>query len=144
MAAERHASFSEVSAELNALHSVELGAERVLAEGETLFRDGDVGQEAFYILEGTLAVMVAAPSGPTEIARRSVGDMIGELAVVLDAPRSATVIAVAPTRVAVVSRQVITDAMHGANPLLAEMLRSLSARLREETERIKRPTGKNT
>jgi CRP-like cAMP-binding protein len=135
--ADRPASFSEVLAELDELHGVDLGRERTLSPGEVLFREGDRGEEAFQILEGTVAVTVEGPAGPTELARRGVGDLIGEMAVVLDAPRSATVTALERTRVAVVTGEVLSRAMESANPLLARMVRSLSARLREEVERVK-------
>ena len=115
----------------------DLQEERVLQAGELLFREGDPGTEAFQILEGALAMTVAGPSGPIEIARRGVRDIVGEMAVVLDASRSATATAIEPSRVAVVTGEVISRAMKSANPLLAHMISSLSARLREEVARVK-------
>jgi CRP-like cAMP-binding protein len=69
------------------------------------------------------------------LARRTVGDLVGELAIVSSAPRSATVTALEPTRLAVVSADVIERELATASPLLARMVRSLSDRLREETRR---------
>jgi len=135
---DRPHDFTQVLAELDALYSVDIAQERQLQAGEVLFREGETGVEAYQILEGVVAITVEGTSGPTEIARRTVGDLIGEMAVVLEAPRSATVTAVEATRVAVVTGEVITAAMEGSNPLLARMLRSLSARLRQAADRVKR------
>lgn len=135
---ERPASFDEVLVALDDLIGVDVGVERTLDAGEVLFREGEPADHAYQIRQGCLAVTVEGASGPTELARRTVGDLIGELGVVLEAPRSATVTAVEPTRVAVVTREVLTAAVESASPLVARMLRSLSSRLREEAERVKR------
>jgi len=137
-AADRPASFAEVSAELDGLtHGGDHGRERLLADGEVLFREGEPGTEAYQILEGALSIEVDGAAGPTELARRGVGDLVGEMAVVSAAPRSATAVARGPTRVAVVTGTVIEEELASANPLLARMLRSLSARLREAADRVK-------
>jgi serine/threonine-protein kinase len=137
----RPASFGEILSELEDLRYGHHGGDRRLQTGDTLFREGDEGdegEEAFQILEGSVSVRIHGPEGMTEVARRGVGELIGEMAVVLSAPRSATVVALEPTRVAVVTGQVIEQAMESASPLLAQMLRSVCDRLREEAERVKR------
>lgn len=135
---DRPASFDDVLAALDQLnHGATNAEERRLAPGQVLFREGDRGAEAFQILEGAVAISVAGPEGPTELARRGVGDLIGEMAVVSGAPRSATVTAVEPTRVAVVTGDVIERALEASNPLVARMLRSLVDRLREEADRAR-------
>lgn len=136
---DRPATFEEVIASLDRLnHGAPVAEERTLPAGGVLFREGDPGTEAFQILQGSLAITIEGPEGPTELARRGVGDLIGEMAVVSGAPRSATVTAIEPTRVAVVTGQVIEQALATANPMVARMLRSLVDRLREEADRARR------
>jgi CRP/FNR family transcriptional regulator, cyclic AMP receptor protein len=69
-------------------------------QGEVLAREGDVGQEFFVIIEGSAEVV----RGGERIAQLGKGDFFGEMALVGDEPRMATVSATAPTRVAVMSR----------------------------------------
>lgn len=135
--ADRPASFDEVLAELGALSGgIVVGEELLLATGEVLFRAGEPGAAAFQILSGSVRVTVDGSEGPTELARRGVGELIGELSVLSRAPRSATVTAIEPTRVAVVTPDRIEAELDKANPLLARMVRSLSDRLRQEAERV--------
>ena len=69
-------------------------------QGEVLAREGDVGQEFFVIIEGSAEVV----RGGERIAELGKGDFFGEMALVGDEPRMATVSATAPMRVAVMSR----------------------------------------
>jgi len=69
-------------------------------QGEVLAREGDVGQEFFVIIEGSAEVV----RGSERIAELGKGDFFGEMALVGDEPRMATVSATAPMRVAVMSR----------------------------------------
>jgi len=62
--------------------------------GEALVREGDLGDELVVIVEGSVRVVRAEPDGSERLIRRyEAGDHIGELAVLREAPRVATVIA---------------------------------------------------
>ena len=68
-------------------------AERLYPAGEPLVREGDVGDELIVIVSGT--VSISKREGDTErfVRTYEAGDHIGELAVLRDRPRAATVIA---------------------------------------------------
>lgn len=67
-----------------------LGTEVPISAGRTLLREGDVGQEAFLVLDGH----ATCTRGGTEIARFGPGDFFGEMALVGGRrPRTATVVA---------------------------------------------------
>ena len=68
--------------------------ERFYPAGEALVREGEVGDELFVIVEGTVRV-VRMEAGESErlIRRYEGGDHIGELAVLRERPRAASVIA---------------------------------------------------
>lgn len=67
--------------------------ERVYAAGEALVVEGDVGDELFVIVEGRVRV-VRIEAGVERLLRTyEAGDHIGELAVLRDRPRAATVVA---------------------------------------------------
>ena len=68
--------------------------ERVYPAETELVREGDIGNELMVILEGTVRVVRLEPDGGERFIRRyEAGDHIGELAVLREAPRAATVIA---------------------------------------------------
>jgi NTE family protein len=134
--AERPATFREVLDELHAMSEGGGSTDLIeLATGDVVFTEGEPAIVAYQILAGAVSVAVQSADGPRVLARRTVGDLVGELAIVSSAPRSATVTALEPTRLAVVSADVIERELATASPLLARMVRSLSDRLREETRR---------
>jgi CRP/FNR family cyclic AMP-dependent transcriptional regulator len=72
-----------------------------IAEGKELTREGAPGREFFVIIEGTASV---AQDGD-QINELGPGDFFGEVALVKDTPRTATVTATSPVRTLVVTRQ---------------------------------------
>jgi len=69
----------------------EASTERHLAGGEVLFAEGDAGRHAYVILEGDLEVIKQSGDREVLLAVRGVGEVIGEMALLEDAPRMATV-----------------------------------------------------
>ena len=68
--------------------------EHVYPAGEALFREGEVGDTLIVIVEGSVRVVRAEPDGTERLIRTySAGDHVGELAVLREAPRAATVLA---------------------------------------------------
>ena len=59
--------------------------------GKTLFRQGDQGDAAYLIIEGEADIIVDTPGGPVTIATLGANDIVGEMAILCDVPRTATV-----------------------------------------------------
>ncbi len=59
--------------------------------GEDIIRQGDAGDSAYVILGGSVDVIVDTSHGPTTVATVSRGALMGELALLCDTPRTATV-----------------------------------------------------
>jgi CRP/FNR family transcriptional regulator, cyclic AMP receptor protein len=72
-----------------------------IAEGKALTTEGAPGREFFVIIEGTASV---AQDGE-QINDLGPGDFFGEVALVKDTPRTATVTATSPVRALVVTAQ---------------------------------------
>jgi CRP-like cAMP-binding protein len=104
----------------NSKNIVELGA------GQTLFSQGDTGETMYAILEGELEIQVDG----TAVDRVSTGRLVGETAIIESAPRSATVVAVTPTRLAVVDRAHFLFMVHEAPTFALDVMREMAERLR--------------
>jgi CRP/FNR family cyclic AMP-dependent transcriptional regulator len=61
--------------------------------GDELFHQGDHGDAAHIILEGEADVLVETPDGALKIATLGKNDIVGEIAILCNVPRTATVVA---------------------------------------------------
>lgn len=59
--------------------------------GKVLFRQGDRADAAYLIIEGEADILIDTPNGPAIIATLGVNDIVGEMAVLGEVPRTATV-----------------------------------------------------
>lgn len=66
--------------------------ERTLRREQVLFREGDPGDEMFIVRRGTIIVSKSVTGKVDHVlARVSAGDFFGEMSLLTDAPRSATI-----------------------------------------------------
>jgi serine phosphatase RsbU (regulator of sigma subunit) len=105
--------------------------ERRYRPGETILQEGSEGRDFYMILEGR--VEVKKGEGPDEIvlAHRGPGDFFGEMALIEQRPRFATVQAIIPTRALEFSETDFTSVLFRQPSLLHRIGRELSSRLRE-------------
>lgn len=61
------------------------------SEGQILFRQGDEGDAAYVILSGTADIIVDSAAGPIKIAELQPNSIVGEIAILCDVSRTATV-----------------------------------------------------
>lgn len=103
-----------------------------LAEGGELFRAGDASSEMFVLLEGRVEIRV----GNAVVETAAPGALLGEMAMIEDAPRTATVIARAPCRLARIDRARFHYLVQ-QNPFFAtHVMQVLVDRLRHMNERM--------
>lgn len=68
--------------------------ERTYQPGEVIFREGDAGAGMFIIRKGAVAIVIRLPGGTErELARLTERQFFGEMALLEDAPRSASAVA---------------------------------------------------
>lgn len=99
--------------------------------GAELFREGDTGRDFYLVLAGTVAVR----RGRRKVAALGPGDYFGELAVLDDAPRSATVTAETPARLLVIGRRELAALLEEVPVMGRKLLVAMAARLRQADER---------
>ncbi len=80
-----------------------------VAAGTSLIRQGEAGDSAFVILTGALDVVVETPLGEVSMTQLGPRQIVGEIAVFTDLPRTATVRATQDTTVLCLSRRVLTE-----------------------------------
>lgn len=73
--------------------------------GQVIFRQGEEGDCAYFIHDGEFAVIREENGTETVLARLSTGQYFGEMALIGNAARNATVRAVTPARVAILGKQ---------------------------------------
>ena len=105
--------------ELNAL--IEGSRIRIYKAGEALFSEGDRSDGLYLIRKGS--VMVSRTLGGREVVLSYVpaGNYVGEMALMLDAPRSATVRAAVPTEAIVLLAGKVTELLAGNTGLRGQL-----------------------
>lgn len=103
--------------------------EEVSGENEVV-RQGDLGNEAFVVARGLLNVVRREGGDETMLAQLGPGAIFGEMALISQAPRSASVIALEPVQLLVLEREELERAAHQAPELGAELSAFCHARMR--------------
>lgn len=107
---------------------------REVTKKEMVLFKGSTGEHLLFLLEGRLQVVDVTESG-REIGLNLLlpGDYFGELSIIDDGPRSASVVAVERSVIALLPRQQAWELFH-RNPLVAErILTGLAKKLRSAT-----------
>ena len=109
--------------------------------GETVFREGEKGDYVCFVAEGLLAVVKTIEDGKyAELTSLPQGSSIGEMAVIDDFPRSATVIARKPSHLITMTRsqfhKVVTEHPEIGILLLKGIARVLSMNLRKTSANL--------
>lgn len=104
--------------------------------GEEIFRLGEAGHDAYIVQSG--AVEVTAPQNGQKrvLARLERGEIFGEMSMIDDAPRSATVTAVEDTELVVIHRSRFMQPMRSADPLMNMLLRVILTRFRDAQSQL--------
>ncbi|MGD8245634.1 MAG: SpoIIE family protein phosphatase [Anaerolineae bacterium] len=105
--------------------------EKRFRPGEVILEEGSSGRELYLIVEGRVEAVKTHEGDEVLLAIRGPGELLGEMALIEEKPRSATVRAVAPTRVLEVSEPDLRALLAKDRTLLYEAARVLSARLRQ-------------
>lgn len=93
-------------------------------EGKTLIREGERGHECFVLLDGQVEVSRRGEKVP-----RQGGDVFGELALVCDVPRTATVTTASPVRALVLGSREFRTLMQEHPSIQTRILERLAERV---------------
>lgn len=107
----------------------------VYDKGAVIFKQGDHGQHALFIERGTVDVIIQKDGADLTIATLGAGEIIGEMSMIDDAPRSANVIATEETEVIVIQRSRYIAPLTSADPMMNLILRVVLTRFRDAQNR---------
>ena len=107
----------------------------LMLEDEVLFNQGDEGNNAYMIVAGRLSVEVDKNSA----GYMGDGEVFGELALLLNQKRSATVKSVKPTELIEIDKEGLELILNSASDIVKEMILKLCEELSKRTEFQKVP-----
>lgn len=102
---------------------------KVFMPGAIIMREGEPGDAAYMIVSGTCRAYRSALDRRELLATMTTGDVFGEMALLLDEPRAATVEAVTPVTVLVLDKNTMTEGL-GVNGWTGALVRALAQRFR--------------
>jgi len=109
---------------------------RQFAQGQILFREGDPSDGVLRLLRGTVEVVRELDGDLILLGTVGAGQLVGEMGVVENQPRSATVRAASDVEAEFLSPTEFLDQIVGSPPAARQLIERLSQRLREADERI--------
>jgi CRP-like cAMP-binding protein len=107
----------------------------VFRTGQVMFRQGDVSDSAYVILDGAADITIATPNGPVKVATIGPQAIVGEMGVITGAARSATVTAAGETAALRIARDGFVSLVEGFPAFSLALVRELAVRL-ENTNRV--------
>jgi CRP/FNR family cyclic AMP-dependent transcriptional regulator len=96
---------------------------------QELFHQGEPGDAAYLVIEGELVVSIDAPGGRIELAKLGRGAIVGEIAILCDVPRTATVTAQSATVTLRISKDLFFRLITEFPQIAVEVMRELAHRL---------------
>jgi CRP-like cAMP-binding protein len=113
-------------------------SERITFEPDAaLFHQGDVADAAYILLDGTAAVAVDAPQGLLTVATMGVNDFVGEIGILCNVPRTATVIATSRLVTLKIDKELFLRVIADFPEVALEVIRELAHRLELTTTQLR-------
>jgi len=97
--------------------------------GDTLFKQGEPGDSAYVIIDGEANVIVDTPKGPLTVAKLKRNDIVGEIAILCDVPRTATIQAATKLEAMVIAKDLFFRLVMEFPQMAVEIMRELARRL---------------
>ena len=117
-------------------------SERVtFKDGEVLCRQGETGDSAFIILDGTADVQVERREGTMSVATLTKNDIVGEIAILCDVPRTATVVAKGELTTLKVTKDLFFGLVKDFPEIGIEIMRVLAHRLEQTTVQLRQASA---
>jgi CRP-like cAMP-binding protein len=108
------------------------------AEGQQFFAQGDAADAAYVILTGKADVKLESPNGMIKVAELGQNAIVGEMAILSDSPRSATVISSGATTALRIDKRVFLELLSHFPQMSLAVMRELVSRLEKMNAQLAR------
>jgi len=115
----------------------------VFEQDEVLFRQGDMGDAAYIVLQGDADVLVDSQNGQIRVAGLGQNDIVGEIAILIDVPRTATVRACSRLVTLRITKELFFRLVTEFPQIAVEIMRELAMRLEKTTGDLRDAVTKN-
>ena len=102
---------------------------RFVPQGTLVMRQGDPGNSAYLIQSGSVSVFTEHEGKTIELAKLELGQIFGEMALIFDDPRTASVKAMEDCNLIVITRQSFKQKLDRSDPTIRAIVVMLTQRI---------------
>ncbi len=102
---------------------------RYVPEGTVVMHEGEPGNSAYLIQSGSVQVFTSKDEKDIKLAELKVGQIFGEMALIFDEPRAASVRAVEDCNLIVITRQTLKQKLESTDPTIRAIMEMLMKRI---------------
>jgi len=114
-------------------------AERLTYDaGQVMFNAGDAADAAYIIIDGSVEISVPTPAGPIIVNTLGRNDILGEIAIFGDVPRTATAKALSKLETLKISKELFIKVIRENPDAAIELIKILASRLANTTNQLTR------
>jgi len=108
------------------------------SSGQSLFHEGEEGDAAYIVIDGQADIVVDGPGGgPLTVAQVQRNDIVGEIAILCDVPRTATVTATTELVTLRITKELFFRMVQDFPQIGIEVMRVLATRLDRTTRQLR-------
>lgn len=115
-----------------------IAEEESFEEGDILVQQGEVGDVMFIIVSGEVRVIASKDQKEVELARRTVGEYVGEMSLISKEPRIATVIALGTVHTLFINQKSFESLLRDRPDVSLAVIQVLCERLKEAGQKLHR------
>ena len=133
-----HSSFIDFVSRQDIVHFMEPYYREYFEKGETIIQQGEMGDYAYFIINETAEIIVENPINKNNqfVSQFGKGDVFGELSLIIDVQRTASVVATSDLEVMILSRRQFLQGIQQNSENAVFMIKKLSERLAQTTKMI--------
>jgi CRP/FNR family cyclic AMP-dependent transcriptional regulator len=105
--------------------------------GEEFIKQGEIGESAFVIMSGDVEVIIQAADGPRTVGTIGANQLVGEVALLHNGRRTATLRAKTPVSCLLLSKDVFFHLLREFPDFSLAVMRDLAARLERVTQQLR-------
>ena len=113
----------------------ELVEEAGFADGEVIASEGELGEELYLVVDGTIRVVQDRGGTEHELARRTKGEVVGEMSLITHAPRVASLLADGAVRTIRLGHREFESMLRERPGIAMAVMQVLANRLAEDAHR---------